>query len=89
MASRTIKIRYKIQVTRRVRVETRVRYSALVLSIVRRVVAQARLSGDVSSEQARMRMLSAARSSLPAGTSDAEVLDAIQEACGEDEEDMS
>jgi hypothetical protein len=83
MVRRTI----KIKVTRRVRVVTRVRYSVQMVTMIRRVVAQERWNGEIASEAARMRMLSAARAALPSA-SDEELLGAIQQACDEDEEEM-
>jgi hypothetical protein len=83
MARRTIKISYKIRVTRRVRVETRVHYSVRTLSVVQLAVAQARERGDVSSEYARTQIMASARALLPAGTGDAEILDAIDAVCKE------
>lgn len=86
MATGTIKIRYKLQVTRRVRIQTRVRYSARVITTVRSVVAEARARGDFDGDQEQL--FTSAYALLPPGTDEDEVRDAIDAACEEvDEED--
>jgi hypothetical protein len=78
-----MKIRYKIQVTRRIRVQTRVRYSVRVLTTARQVVSFARERRGISTEDAQEDMIAQARAMLPPGTADEEIRDAIDAVCEE------
>lgn len=84
MANSVIKIRYKIRVTRQVRVETRIRYSFRTMTIARYLVEQSHRCGETWRHD---ELVETARTMLPAGTAEDEIRSAIDAVCEELDKD--
>jgi len=87
MPRATIKIRYSVRVTRRVRVRTTFSYSARTMTTARYVVQQACGRGLGLGAATREELVTTARRMLPMGTPDHEVRDAIDAICDEVDEE--